>query len=97
MRSLLTAAALAAFAAAGALPAAANTLTPPIQQTSQLQAAAVPPWMRDDGSSSDHPIPMPGDRSGEALNSQYRDGITVMVPPGAAAPPGFAPVPPPRY
>ena len=40
--------------------------------------------MQDDGSSSDHPTPMPGDRSGNRLNAQYRYGIP--VPPGEGFP-----------
>ena len=42
------------------------------------------PWMRDDHSSSDYPIHMPGDVSGDRLNAQYRNGIT--VPPGQGLP-----------
>jgi hypothetical protein len=44
------------------------------------------PSQMDDGSSSDHPIPMPGDISGDRLNSQYRDGIDVPPPNGFPAP-----------
>jgi hypothetical protein len=101
MKSLVAAvSAIALLTAAGMLSAQARTTSPVttmppvdpnILQSSQLQTAAMPPWMQDDGSSSDYPVPMPSDRSGEALNTQYRDGITAIVPPGAAAPPGFAP------
>jgi hypothetical protein len=100
MKSLVAAvSAIALLTAAGMLSAQARTTSPmttmppvdPNIQSSQLQTAAMPPWMQDDGSSSDYPVPMPSDRSGEALNTQYRDGITAIVPPGAAAPPGFAP------
>jgi len=95
MKSLLATAAVAVLALAG--PPAAQATTPirasaAADQANQLQAAAMPPWGQDDGSSSDYPVPMPSDRSGAALNTQYRDGITAVVPPGAAAPPGFAPM-----
>lgn len=43
-----------------------------------------PPWMMDDGSSSDHPIHNPGDVSGDRLNAQYSGGLT--VPPGQGLP-----------
>jgi len=59
---------------------------PPSGSASQLAAAALPPWMHDDGSSSDYPIPMPGDVSGERLNAQYRDGVPVPPPNGLPAP-----------
>ncbi len=36
-----------------------------------------PPWMQDDGSSSDYPNHMPSDYSGDALNHAYRHGLTV--------------------
>ena len=45
-----------------------------------------PSTMQDDGSSSDYPIPMPGDKSGDALNSQYQGGISVPIPQGFPAP-----------
>jgi hypothetical protein len=67
-------------------PVQAQTIPPmqpgPMQQLPYQQTP--PPWMQDDGSSSDHPIPMPGDRSGDRLNAQYRDGID--VPPGRGLP-----------
>jgi len=47
---------------------------------------AVPTWQMDDGSSSDFPVPMPGDISGDQLNAQYRDGIDVPPPNGFPAP-----------
>jgi hypothetical protein len=52
----------------------------PYQDTS----TSMPPWMQDDGSSSDHPVAMPGDVSGERLNTRYRGGIN--VPPGMGLP-----------
>jgi hypothetical protein len=55
-------------------------------QPQLLQPAAAPSWMQDDGSSSDHPIHMPGDISGDQLNSQYRNGIGVPPPSGLPAP-----------
>ena len=95
MKSFLTATAALALLTAAPFAAQAATIvtTRVVDPGTQLETAALPPWMQDDGSSSDHPIPMPGDRSGEALNTQYRDGITVITPPGAPPPPGFAPVP----
>jgi hypothetical protein len=46
--------------------------------------SGAPSWMQDDGSSSDHPIHNPGDRSGDRLNSQYRGGLTTA--PGTGFP-----------
>lgn len=57
----------------------------PMQQPTYTSGAmGTPSWMMDDGSSSDHPIHNPGDRSGNALNSQYSGGLT--VPPGQGLP-----------
>ena len=47
---------------------------------------AAPAWQMDDGSSSDFPVHMPGDVSGDQLNAQYRDGIDVPPPNGFPAP-----------
>ena len=58
----------------------------PAPSFAQLQSPTMSPWMQDDGSSSDYPIPMPSDRSGDALNSQYRDGFPVAPPNGFPAP-----------
>lgn len=78
-------AAVSLLALAG--PVSAQTYTPmspaPIRQM-PYQQTSTPSWMQDDHSSSDHPTPMPGDRSGDALNAQYRNGIT--VPPGMGLP-----------
>jgi hypothetical protein len=52
-------------------------------------ASAAPPWMQDDGSSSDYPTHMPSDFSGDALNHAYRHGLTVP----SDAPPGYVPPP----
>jgi hypothetical protein len=56
----------------------------PYYQQAPYYQTAFPTWQMDDGSSSDFPIHMPGDISGERLNMQYRDGIT--VPPGQGFP-----------
>jgi len=77
--SALAGAALLALAA----PAFAQP-APSYAPVNQLLPAALPSWMQDDGSSSDHPTPMPGDRSGNRLNAQYRYGIP--VPPGEGFP-----------
>jgi hypothetical protein len=55
----------------------------PMQQPT-FTSGTQPSWMQDDGSSSDHPVPMPGDRSGSRLNSRYINGIN--VPPGTGLP-----------
>jgi len=68
-----------------ATPVSAQTL-PGSDSSNQLSSVDLSPWMHDDGSSSDHPIHMPGDVSGERLNSQYRDGIGVPPPNGFPAP-----------
>jgi hypothetical protein len=68
-----------------ATPVSAQTLAGS-DSSNQLSSAALPPWMQDDGSSSDHPVHMPGDVSGQALNSQYRRGIDVLPPNGFPAP-----------
>jgi hypothetical protein len=47
-----------------------------------------PSWMMDDGSSSDHPIHMPGDISGERLNREYSGGIYTAPGTGFPAYPG---------
>jgi hypothetical protein len=56
------------------------------QPQAPIYQTVAPNWMQDDGSSSDHPVHMPGDISGERLNSQYRNGID--VPPGQGLPAG---------
>jgi hypothetical protein len=56
----------------------------PMQQPSYV--SGTPSWMQDDGSSSDHPVHMPGDRSGDRLNAEYQNGIS--VPPGMGLPAG---------
>ena len=88
MKSLLAALASSALLTlaipASAQPYPMDTMQPR-PQTPVYQTAA-PNWMQDDGSSSDYPTPMPGDVSGERLNSQYRDGIDVPPPHGLPAP-----------
>lgn len=84
MKSFFTALAGTALLAL-ATPVSAQP-RPPSGQASQLVAAAMPPWTQDDGSSSDYPLHMPGDVSGERLNTQYRDGIPVSPPNGFPAP-----------
>jgi opacity protein-like surface antigen len=81
---------LAAFAGATLLAAGAASaqmyqpMQPAPMRQMPIQQTGVPSWMQDDGSSSDHPTPMPGDHSGDRLNSQYRGGIN--VPPGQGLP-----------
>ena len=91
--SVLTSAVLLALTA----PVSAQTLQPPVNpppmqaaspsgftSVSQPQTQTPPPWMQDDGSSSDHPLHNPGDFSADGLNSQVRGGIP--VPPGQGFP-----------
>ena len=86
MKALLVTTAAAAFIALAG-PVSAQTVQPtmpaPTQQT-PYQQMSTPPWMQDDGSSSDHPIHNPGDFSASRLNSQYGSGLT--VPPGQGFP-----------
>ena len=72
MRHLTTLIAAAALAV-GAAPVSAQTYAPlaPVQ----INPNAVAATMMDDGSSSDYPVHMPGDQSGDALNAQYQGGI----------------------
>lgn len=83
-KSLLSAAAVVAVI--GFAGAASAQSSPAFAQVNQLESSAMPPWMQDDGSSSDHPIHMPSDVSGDALNNQYRDGIPAAPPNGFPAP-----------
>lgn len=83
-KSCLSAAAL--IAAIGFADAASAQPGPSFAQANQPHTVTIPPWIQDDGSSSDHPTPMPSDHSGNALNSQYRDGIPVAPPNGFPAP-----------
>jgi hypothetical protein len=71
-----TVAAIALIAGVG--PVSAQMM----QSTATMSGTA--PWMMDDGSSSDHPIHNPDDISGERLNSQYVNGLT--VPPDQGLP-----------
>jgi hypothetical protein len=83
MRSLFVLIAAAALLSAAAVSASAQGYAsgPPVY--------APPPWMQDDGSSSDYPTHMPSDISGDALNHAYRHGLTVP----SQAPPGYGPPP----
>ncbi|HEV2187969.1 MAG TPA: hypothetical protein VGR70_12220 [Stellaceae bacterium] len=63
-------------------PAPMDTMPPQMP----VYPTAAPSWAVDDGSSSDFPIPMPGDVSGDQLNAQYRNGIDVPPPNGFPAP-----------
>lgn len=81
---LLSAAALAASVALAGAASAQSAQT--LATANQLQSSAMPPWAQNDGSSSDYPVPMPSDISGEALNSQYQGGIPVAPPNGFPAP-----------
>jgi hypothetical protein len=100
MKTLLAAAAIATAALSGPVlaqtyqpmnpamqPPPMQTYQPmqePVQPPTYTSGTTAPSWMMDDGSSSDHPIHNPGDRSGDALNSQYSGGLT--VPPGQGLP-----------
>ena len=52
-----------------------GAVPPPVLPAQTSSAAGVPSWMQNDGSSSDYPIHNPGDRSGDALNTQYQGGL----------------------
>jgi hypothetical protein len=83
-----TAALAALLAIGGAASAQSFPVVPPPPGPPALPAL-LPPWMQDDGSSSDHPIHMRSDFSGDRLNYEYRDGLPVI---GAATPgPDFSP------
>ena len=84
MRELTVAIAAAALASAAAVSASAQDYAP-----GPPPMHAAPPWMQDDGSSSDYPTHMPSDFSGDALNHAYRHGLTVP----SDAPPGYGPPP----
>lgn len=86
MKSFLAAAAIAILAGAG--PASAQMVQPPNRAAPPFYVAGTPSWMQDDGSSSDHPIHNPGDVSGERLNTEYRNGISVPPGQGFPVPPG---------
>jgi opacity protein-like surface antigen len=93
MKTLLAAAAIATVALSG--PVLAQTYQPmnpaqpqPMQPTYTSGTMGAPSWMTDDGSSSDHPIHNRGDRSGDALNSQYNGGLTVPAGQGLPGYPG---------
>jgi len=78
---LIAVAAAALIAAAVSASAQGYPPAPPVY--------AAPPWMQDDGSSSDYPNHMPSDYSGDALNHAYRHGLTVP----SDAPSGYGPPP----
>jgi hypothetical protein len=80
--SIVIAVAALVSAAAVSVSAQGYSPTPPT-------VYAAPPWMQDDGSSSDYPTHMPSDFSGDALNHAYRHGLTVP----SDAPPGYGPPP----
>jgi hypothetical protein len=70
-------------------PAPTYQMSQPVQPMPQPSyISGTPSWMQDDGSSSDHPIHNPGDRSGDALNSQYQGGIPTAPGTGFPAYPG---------
>jgi hypothetical protein len=87
MKTLLAAVAtIAILAGAGPVSAQMNppTKAPHHARHHPSYVSDTPSWMQDDHSSSDHPIRMRGDISGERLNSQYLGGID--VPPGQGLP-----------
>ncbi|HVH81428.1 MAG TPA: hypothetical protein VM782_18655 [Stellaceae bacterium] len=77
MKALLATTAIAAALVLAALPASAR-------MTRTMASTGMYPWMMDDGSSSDFPVHMRGDISGDRLNSQYLGGITTA--PGTGFP-----------
>ena len=84
MKTLLTAA-IVLIAAAGPVSAQMYQM----YQTAPQTMYVTPSWMMDDGSSSDHPIHMPGDISGERLNREYSNGIYTAPGTGLPAYPGL--------
>ena len=58
------------------------------QPTYTAGPTMTPSWMRDDGSSSDHPIHNHDDQSGDRLNAQYSGGLTTAPGTGLPAYPG---------
>jgi hypothetical protein len=48
---------------------------PLVTPANQLEQQALPPWMQDDGSSSDHPIHNADDNSAAQLNTEYQGGL----------------------
>lgn len=92
-RLLAAAAALALFAGAGTASAQMYQPLNPAMNRGAMQPmpyeqTALPPWMTDDGSSSDHPVHNPGDISGDRLNAQYQGGIYTAPGHGFPAYPG---------
>jgi hypothetical protein len=75
---------LLATAAVIALITAAGPISAQMYKTAPQTMYMAPSWMTDDGSSSDHPIHMPGDISGERLNREYSGGI--YTAPGTGLP-----------
>jgi hypothetical protein len=51
-----------------------------------VELQPMPSWMQDTGGTTDHPVHMPGDRSADALNAQYRNGIAAPYGSGFPAP-----------
>jgi hypothetical protein len=77
-----------ALAFAGAASAQMQPMNPaPVQHPVYMSG---PSWMQDDGSSSDYPVPMKGDRSGDEMNMRVLNGIP--VPPGHGLPAEPAPL-----
>jgi hypothetical protein len=96
MKSLFAALAGTALLALAA-PASAQMqrlqpMNPPPMQQTPFQQTAAPSWMQDDGSSSDHPVHMPGDfGAADELNRLYGNGIPqgpapMMMPPAYYGP-----------
>jgi len=89
MKTLLAGAAIALLAAAAPALAQNYAYPPPnpgpLQQPPSYDTTGAS-WTQDDGSSSDYPVPMPGDVSGDRLNAQYQGGIDVAPPGGLPAP-----------
>jgi hypothetical protein len=94
MKSLFAALAGTALLAL-AVPASAQMqrlqpMNPPPMQQTPYQQTAMPSWMQDDGSSSDHPVHMPGDfGAADELNRLYGNGIPQGPAPTTMPPPAY--------
>jgi hypothetical protein len=89
MKTLLAAAAaIALITGAGSVSAQMMQPINPVPMQQPAYVSGPPSWMQDDGSSSDHPIHNPGDRSGDPMNTMYQGGLTTAPGTGFPALPG---------
>ena len=89
MKSFAATAALAALLAIGGAASAQSFPVVPPPPSPVPHPALLPPWMQDDGSSSEHPIHVRSDFGADRLNYEYRDGLPVIGP--ATPEPDFGP------